>query len=445
MSTSYPWKVLHLELSDGIPALPADSDVWGLCVVFWWHGIPLGHRRIFAYQLPMTAAELTAYALETITPTVNGYLLEKGSGGATSDVPGSTMEDVSLDFHTLVDLDQPLKELQERLSQCGNEASTASVSVIVCTRDRPVPLRRCLRSLLDLSQHPKEILVVDNAPSTDATRRLVAEMPEVHYVLEPQAGLDVARNAGIRHSTGDIIAFTDDDVTVHPEWILRLRQAFQDPEVMAVTGLTLPAELETEAQLLFETHWGFNRGYRPRIFDSRYFKRTQARGTPVWNIGAGANMAFRRATFKRVGLFDERLDVGAAGCSGDSELWYRVLAEGGTCRYEPAAVVHHYHRRSMEHVKRQLFFYMRGHVAALLIQYEKYGHWGNLYRLLLLLPKYYVELFGSGLLHGFGLRHRTLMDEAAGCLSGVKFYLLNRHSRMKHTSSHSTIHYSGGH
>jgi hypothetical protein len=82
--------------------------------------------------------------------------------------------------------------------------------------------------------------------------QLVAQMPDIRYVQEPRPGLSVARNTGIRQSKGDIIAFTDDDVTVHPNWIARLQQSFPDPQVMAVTGLVLPAELETEAQFIFE-------------------------------------------------------------------------------------------------------------------------------------------------------------------------------------------------
>lgn len=94
-------------------------------------------------------------------------------------------------------------------------------------------------------------------------------------------------------------------------------------------------------------------------------------------------MAFRRQIFALVGNFDERLDMGAAGCSGDSEIWYRILAEGWMCNYEPAAVVFHYHRQELDSLKKQMYLYMRGHVMALLVQFAKYRHWGNLIRLFL--------------------------------------------------------------
>jgi GT2 family glycosyltransferase len=251
-------------------------------------------------------------------------------------------------------------------------------------------------------------------------------MPDIQYVLEPRPGLSVARNTGIRHSTGDIIAFTDDDVSVHPDWITRLQQSFQDSKVMAVTGLVLPGELETEAQLIFEKGFGgFTQGYHPLTFDTQFFEEMKPQGVPVWDIGAGANMAFRRNAFELVGDFDERLGAGASGCSEDSEFWYRLLAEGWVCRYEPTAVVYHYHRSNLDRLKHQMFQYMRGHVAALLVQFARYKHWGNLRRLFITLPKYYINRFVEGLRNGFQSLNRTLFSEVFGCFSGVKFYLQN--------------------
>ena len=92
-------------------------------------------------------------------------------------------------------------------------------SVAVCTRERPAELARCLASLSALSPPPREIVVVDNAPTSDATRRVTKDVPGVRYVREPRAGLAVARNTAVGATTADILAFTDDDVTVGPDWI----------------------------------------------------------------------------------------------------------------------------------------------------------------------------------------------------------------------------------
>ena len=141
---------------------------------------------------------------------------------------------------------------------------------------------------------------------------------------------------------------------------------------------------------------------------------------PIWRFGAKLSSS---------PAFDERLDVGAAGCAGDSELWYNLLSRGKSCRYEPSAVVFHSHRSDWKSLESQIFHYMRGHVAALLIQFEKHRHWGNLRRLFITLPWSWARLFLSGCMHGFSLRHRFLWQELAGSLSGLWYYLM--HSRMR--------------
>jgi glycosyltransferase involved in cell wall biosynthesis len=414
-----PARVIHLDLSKGIPEDALDTDGMAAYIIFWWQGIPLGHHQVHPDNLPMPSTSLQNLALQTIAPAVGAYTLDHGFG---APLPGYTPSGVPTppDFKALVALESPL----HRLDGVPKE-SEATISVIICTRDRPNSLDRCLRSLLLCSRSPEEILVVDNSPRYDATRRLVENYPQVHYVLEPRPGLDFARNTGIGHTHGQIVAFADDDVTVHPDWVARIAACFSDTQVAAATGLVLPAELDTEAQALFEQHWGFNRGYRVMTYDSEYFSKLKSRGVPAWNIGAGANMAFRREVFDLVGDFDERLDVGAAGCSGDSELWYRLLAAGLRCRYDPRPVAFHYHRGDMNGLRQQIYCYMRGHVAALLVQFAKHGHRGNLVRLFLLLPLYYAKLIVQGVRHGFQPRHRFIPAELAGCLSGLFFFLRN--------------------
>jgi GT2 family glycosyltransferase len=195
---------------------------------------------------------------------------------------------------------------------------------------------------------------------------------------------------------------------------------------MAVTGMIMPLEIRSRAQYIFEHDWSFNKGYLPKIFDFKYFGDNVDYGVPVWDIGAGASMAFRKEIFQLAGDFDERLDVGASGCSGDSEMWYRVLAEGWNCYYNPRVLVYHQHRSKMTELKHQLFSYMRGHVSALLVQYEKYHHTGNLKRVRRSLPEWYfkrLKLF----LKTFNIAHiRTIHKEIAGCISGWRFYNHNK-------------------
>ena len=422
MTAPTSWRIHHVELSENLPALAAPADGRGVYLVFWWQGVPIGDEYVRAESLPIPAAELAEIASRAVTEGVGARLF---GARFRQKAPLGTAQDEgapSVDTDALGALDRPLARLTDALEPPAD----VSVSVVVCTRDRPQPLAQCLAALRALDPPPDEIVVVDNASVTDETRAVAQAAPGVRYVRESRPGLDVARNAGARASTGDVVAYVDDDVEVHPGWLTGLRRGFRAPEVLAVTGLVLPAELETEAQVAFETHWSFNKGFAPITYGPAFFEAGAGKGVPVWEIGAGANMAFRRTAFDRVGWFDERLDVGAAGCSGDSEFWFRILAEGGRCRYEPSAVVFHTHRRDLDALDQQIAAYMRGAVAAHLVQFEKYRRWGDLRRPFLAVPRYYLHLLRLRLQKGKGLRTRTLAPEVRGHVSGLLFYLRNR-------------------
>ena len=312
-----------------------------------------------------------------------------------------------------------------------------SISLVICTRDRPEELARCLASLDEQSRRPDEVVVVDNASVSPRTRQ-VAEAAGVRYVREDRPGLDIARNTGLLAASSEIVAYTDDDTELHPRWLERLVAAFDAEHVMAVTGLVLPARLDTRAQWVFEARWGFGRGYDRTDFGPDFYRAKRPYGCPAWVIGAGANMAFRRDVVGAVGLFDERLDVGAAGCSGDSEYWYRLLAAGWTCRYEPSAVVFHHHRTAMPGLASQIHHYMRGHVAALLVQWERTGDVGNLRRAFRSLPAYYLRRALRRLVSRPDPADCLLRQEVGGALSGLFFYLRNRRPRSTWTGPSSS-------
>lgn len=298
-------------------------------------------------------------------------------------------------------------------------------SVVICTRNRPDELRRCLASLPQQTLRPREVIVVDNA-SIDGRTRDVALAAGAVCVREDRPGLDIARNTGARRASAPIVAYTDDDVLLHPTWLERLVAAFDAPDIAAVTGLVLPAELATDAQRHFETYWSFGRGYLRQDFDAAAFAAHRDGVFPAWEIGAGASMAFRREVFQRVGFFDERLDVGQAGCSGDSEFWYRVLAAGLTCRYEPRAVAFHFHRRTLDGLASQIHHYMRGHAAALLVQGERTGIVANRRQALVRMPRWYAGRLWQRLRGMRSPGDRFLREEVLGYLSGLVFYLRHR-------------------
>lgn len=233
--------------------------------------------------------------------------------------------------------------------------NTPCLSVVVCTRERPDDLERCLAALARQTAGPLDVVVVDNAPRTDRTRQ-VAERAGVRYVVEPRPGLDRARNAGLAAARAGLIAYTDDDAVPDPDWAAVLMAALADPAVGGAAGIMLPLELETEAQLLFERYLGGEAGrrhaQRPRAFSPPFPPASAGL------VGAGANMIFRRNALESVGPFDEAFDGGTLTRSGgDTEMFSRLLAAGWTLLYEPRARVLHRHRRGRRELRSQLFGY----------------------------------------------------------------------------------------
>ncbi|UHD17141.1 glycosyltransferase family 2 protein [Thiocapsa bogorovii] len=258
-----------------------------------------------------------------------GPPLARYDGRALVQVPFTDVREAHVTPALLSELERPV------------HSEADDLSVIVCTRDRPGPLRTCLNALSAQKAPPGEILVVDN--SSDRTAASVClDFPRVRYLHESSSGLSRARNCGVAAATRPLVAFTDDDVEVHERWSGEIVRAFEESDVESVTGLVISATLDTEAQRVFQMEMGgFGANCLPTRFGRIFFEETRHRGTQVWHVGAGANMAFRRALFERIGGFDERLGAGAAGCSEDSEIWYRILATGGECFYEPRALVFH--------------------------------------------------------------------------------------------------------
>jgi glycosyltransferase involved in cell wall biosynthesis len=242
-------------------------------------------------------------------------------------------------------------------------ANAPFVSVIVCTRDRPDLLRTCLPALLTLHYPSYEIIVVDNAPGSDATARLIEHEYDaerrLRYVREEQPGLSSARNRGLIEARGSIVAYTDDDGVVDAEWLVELVGGFQAAEdVACVTGVVLPFELETTSQIWFEEYVG--RSWSSKWFKQRIFGRDTQRPNPfqagVW--GHGASMAFTKAFLLSIGGFDLALGAGSMALSGeDTEAFHQVIQRGRELVFTPTAVVFHRRRRDDRSLYRQVFGY----------------------------------------------------------------------------------------
>ncbi|MDV5146444.1 glycosyltransferase family 2 protein [Streptomyces sp. SBC-4] len=267
-----------------------------------------------------------------------------------------------------------------------------AISVIVATRNRTGMLRDCLDSLLAQTYPRFEVIVVDNAPADTTTEELVRREygglprnqsqsqsrnrnrnrnqnrgPVVRYLREPVPGLARAHNRGLAAANGGISAFTDDDTLVDPLWLTELAAPFlADPRTGCVTGLIVPAELDTEAQLALERHGAFAKGYAPRVWSLRAPPADPLFPFTAGRFGSGANMAFRTELLRDLGGFDPATGVGTPAHGGDDLLsFFRVLARGRSLAYEPAAIVWHRHKRTPEALDAQAFGYGAGFGAYL--------------------------------------------------------------------------------
>jgi len=243
---------------------------------------------------------------------------------------------------------------------CEPAPPAAPLSVVVCTRERAEDLARCLDGLRPIAAAGHEVIVVDNAPLTDATATVAAHHP-VRYVREPRVGLDNARNRGLREAQHPIIAYIDDDAVADARWVDALAQPFADPAVGCVTGLVLPLELETRAQHVFEAY-----AQHRRTFTRCVYTAADTRPATAGVVGVGANMALRRDLALRLGGFDPRLDAGTRTCSGgDTDMFARVLDWGASIVYTPHALVWHRHRTTDAELRRCIFGYGVGVYAFL--------------------------------------------------------------------------------
>jgi GT2 family glycosyltransferase len=338
-----PTKVVHVDLAHPVQTI---TDLDGY---------------VFARIVVRVASEVVG----VVTVPVHG---DRCPGSVIAHAISSELAEPLLRVRLLATLEQPMRPRRYDLASVvgavpnddpHDHGMTRSMTVAVCTRDRVDQLDECLASLQRM-RHPVRVLVVDNAPSTDSTARLVRDRyPAFDYVLEPRPGLDHARNRAIAETTSEILAFTDDDVIVDERWSWAVVRAFaEEPDLCALTGLVLPCELEAPAQELFERLGGFGKGFTRRWITSHTLSNRPGDGDVLRTgpCGTGANMAFRTSEFDRIGGFDPALGAGTPSRGGDDlEMFHRVLVAGGSLRYEPAAIVYHRHRRTLAELRSQMY------------------------------------------------------------------------------------------
>lgn len=244
------------------------------------------------------------------------------------------------------------------------------IAVVVCTRNRPLELERCLASLDGMVPPAKEIVVVNSAG--DEAAKEIALRHGAQYVYAPLPGLSYARNIGASVANCDVLAFLDDDSIADRGWVGALVAGFADPAVAAVTGTIAP--LSDTGDFGWEHFDNSLRELPRREVDS---------GTPDWfwfvntgRLGVGGNMAFRRDVFEHWPGFDLRLGRGAPIPGAEEHFaFFQLIRLGYRCVHVPEAIVSHPGLSSLERLREfelEMITITAAYMTMLFAEYPEY-------------------------------------------------------------------------
>jgi GT2 family glycosyltransferase len=217
------------------------------------------------------------------------------------------------------------------------------VSVVVCAYNASDTIDECLASLGRLTYPDYEVIVVNDG-SKDATGEIARRHPHARVIDTLNNGLSTARNVGLSAATGEIVAYTDADVRVDPDWLTFLVQPFLTSDVMGAGGPNVvPDDDPWVAQCVARAPGGPTHV----LIDDRVAEHVP-----------GCNMAFRREALLAIGGFNPiYLRAG-----DDVDVCWRLQARGWTLGFAPTALVWHRHRASIRAYWRQQVGYGEGEV-----------------------------------------------------------------------------------
>ncbi len=203
-----------------------------------------------------------------------------------------------------------------------------SISVVVCTYNGKRTIRDCMEGLKRVDYPNFEVIVVNDG-STDGTE-VIAKEYGFRVISIPNGGLSNARNVGMRASKGEIVAYIDDDAVPDPQWLTYLAATFLTTNHAGVGGPNIPpVDDGAVAECVANAPGG---PIHVLLTD------TEAEHIP------GCNMAFRKTALEAIGGFDTQFRI----AGDDVDLCWRILKQGWTLGFNPAAMVWHHRRNSVK-------------------------------------------------------------------------------------------------
>jgi len=276
---------------------------------------------------------------------------------------------------------QHLTSKTDKSSRAGYKAlslNAPAASFIICTKDRPQLLSRCLATVVDQLTKNQEIIVVDNSVKGSALP--VAKAYGARWIKETRPGAGWTRNRGFQEAKSDIVVYLDDDCQADVVWARELLEPFEDATVGIVTGSVLAARADLALPWLIDAEYSFHRGWQA----VRYAGSTGTKWSPydIWRVGVGGTMAWRKSLLEEIGGFDPALGAGTpAGSCEDIDAFRRALCSGAVICYQPTALVWHKHPEYMHELSGMLIRYavtLGAHTAKMALEE---GQWRGLFYL----------------------------------------------------------------
>lgn len=209
-----------------------------------------------------------------------------------------------------------------------------SVSLIIVSRQRQTALLRVAASLRFQSYQNFEVIIVSDAPD----RAFLTDIPYAQNMLHltfDEPNISVARNIGLAHAQGEIVAFCDDDAVPDPNWLTDLVAPFSDPTVASAGGFVRGRNgfsFQWKALLCDSSGEDF-----PLAVDEKAaFTKVAYDGSKFAKL-QGTNCAFRRSCLTEIGGFD----AGFRFFLDETDVCLRLAQAGYAAAFVPAAQVHH--------------------------------------------------------------------------------------------------------
>lgn len=236
----------------------------------------------------------------------------------------------------------------------------ARVSVVIATYNRFKDLTDCLRSLFDEEIKPYEVIVVDSN-STDGTENLKNLFP-IKFLSIKERNRQRARNLGISTASGEVVAFLDDDVIVHREWLKKIAEPYVNEDSVGGVGGRVIEYGASERFYISTSRNDVGRVFRDGLVIGNF-------DTPLKDLVdvdsfIGCNMSFRRKLLLRAGGFDE--NYLGTGYRDDTDLCLRIRKFNHKLLYQSKALVWHKFKGKLVgsawsywYVRNQVYFYLK--------------------------------------------------------------------------------------